>query len=268
MTLDARQASATAMKIFHEQKSDMNESQISANLQGKTAVITGAGRGIGRAIALAYAAAGAAIVCSARSQNEIDETVELISAKGGRAIAVAADVSDYEAVEALFTKASVEFGGVDIVVINAGASGERHTVEASDPAVWRKTIDVNLIGAFHTAHAAIPHLRRRGAGKMILVGSGLRGRPNQGVSAYACSKAGLWVLTQTLALELNDAKISVNELIPGPVRTAITGFGEKFISSGDEWLKDPEDVTPLALFLAGQPDIGPSAQSFSLMRRA
>jgi len=245
----------------------MNESQISANLQGKIAVITGAGRGIGRAIAQAYAAAGAAIVCSARSQKEIDGTVNLIAEKGGRAIAVAADVSEYQAIEAVFTKACVEFGGVDIVVINAGASGGRSTIETSDPVVWRKTIDVNLTGAFHTAHAAIPHLRRRGAGKMILVGSGLRGRPNQGVSAYACSKAGMWMLTQALALELSDAKISVNELIPGPVRTAITGFGENFITTGSEWLKDPEDVVPLALFLAAQPDVGPSSQSFSLMRR-
>lgn len=95
----------------------------------------------------------------------------------------------------------------------------------------------------------------------------MRGRPNKGVSAYACSKAGLWMLTQSLASELNEARISVNELIPGPVRTAITGFGEKFITSGEEWLKDPEDVVPMALFLAGQPDSGPSGQSYSLMRR-
>ncbi len=93
-------------------------------------------------------------------------------------------------------------------------------------------------------------------------------RPAKGVSAYACSKAGLWALTQSLALELNDANIAVNELIPGPVRTDLTGFGEKFLTAGEEWLKDPEEVVPMALFLATQPEPGPSAQSFSLMRRA
>ncbi|MFM0653493.1 SDR family NAD(P)-dependent oxidoreductase [Paraburkholderia sediminicola] len=114
---------------------------------------------------------------------------------------------------------------------------------------------------------AIPHLRRRGAGKMILIGSGSRHRPNPGMSSYASSKLGTWMLTQTLAVELQSANISVNELIPGPVRTAMTGFGEKIAPEG-EWIKEPEDVAPPALFLASQPDIGPTAQSFSLIRRA
>jgi 3-oxoacyl-[acyl-carrier protein] reductase len=169
--------------------------------------------------------------------------------------------------ESLFEATTQRFGGVDIVVINAGVCHEARKVEHSDPALWKQTVEVNLVGAFNTARAAIPHLRRRGGGKMILIGSGSRHRPNPGMSAYAGSKLATWMLTQTLAVELQDANISVNELIPGPVRTAMTGFGEKFAPDG-EWLKDPEDVTPLALFLAGQPDVGPTAQSFSLMRRA
>lgn len=240
---------------------------IGACLQGKVAVVTGAGRGIGRAIAIAYASAGAKVVCGARSTKEIAETVELIVKQGGSAIAITMDVIDHDSVKAMYAKAAAEFGGVDIVVINAGASMERSSIEQADPALWRQTIEVNLIGAFNTAHAAIPYLRQRGAGKMIVIGSGMRSRPNKNVSAYACSKAGAWMLTQSLALELNEANISVNELIPGPVRTAITGFGEKFISSGEEWLKDPEDVAPMALFIASQPDFGPSSQSYSLMRR-
>ncbi|KJK17307.1 short-chain dehydrogenase [Burkholderiaceae bacterium 16] len=245
----------------------MNNSQAHADLHGKVAVITGAGRGIGRAIAMAYARSGAAVVCSARTTNEIQDTVHQIEAAGGKAAAVTADVCDYAAMEALFATSFTLFGGVDIVVANAGVSMQSRKVEHCDPELWRQTVEVNLIGAFHTARAALPHLRRRGAGKMIFTGSGSRHRPNPGMSSYASAKLGMWMLTQTLAVELLDANISVNELIPGPVRTEMTGFGEKFAPAG-EWVKDPEDVVPLALFLAVQGDAGPTAQSFSLMRRA
>lgn len=245
----------------------MDASSVQVNLDGKVAVITGAGRGIGRAIALAYARAGAAVVCSARTTREIQETVGLIEAQGGKASAVTADVCDYAAMEALFAAGTQQFGGIDIVVVNAGAEMESRRVENCDPALWRQTIEVNLIGAFNTARAAIPHLRHRGAGKIIMIGSGSRHRPNPGMSSYASAKLGLWMLTQTLAVELMSANISVNELIPGPVRTAMTGFGETLVLP-HEWYKDPDDVVPMALFLAGQPDIGPTAQSFSLMRRA
>jgi 3-oxoacyl-[acyl-carrier protein] reductase len=237
---------------------------INKPLQGQVAVITGAGRGIGRAIALAYAAAGAAVVCSARSSAEIAETARLINAAGGRALAQCADVGDYPSVTALFQQASEAYGGVDIVVANAGVANEQRRIEDSDPAQWRQTIDVNLTGAYHTAHAAIPHLRRRGAGKILMVGSGQRHRPTPGYSAYSCSKSGLWMLTQSLAVELLEYNISVNELIPGPVRTDMTRGAA--IPPG-EWFKTPEDVLPLALFIAGMPAGGPTAQSYSLMRR-
>ncbi|MGY2492897.1 SDR family NAD(P)-dependent oxidoreductase [Cupriavidus sp. CP313] len=234
-------------------------------LKGRVAVITGAGRGIGRVIALAYASAGAAVVCSARNETEITETASLVRQAGGQAIAHAADVSDYEAVASLFKRAQDEFGGVDIVVANAGVALEQRRIADGDPALWRKTIDINLTGAYHTAHAAIPHLRRRGAGKIIMIGSGQRKRPAPGFSAYSCSKSGLWMLTQSLAVELQEDNISVNELIPGPVRTDLT---RNAVMPPGEWIKEPDDVVPLALFLASMPDVGPSAQSYSLMRRA
>jgi 3-oxoacyl-[acyl-carrier protein] reductase len=237
----------------------------STSLKDKVAIITGAGRGIGRAIALAYARGGARVVCSARSEDEIAETARLITEAGGRAIAHAADVGDYEAVVALFQRASDDFGGVDIVVANAGVAMEQRRIEDSDPALWRKTIDINLTGAYHTAHAAVPHLRKRGAGKIIMVGSGQRNRASPGFSAYSSSKSGLWMLTQSLAVELQESNISVNELIPGPVKTDMTRNAA--IPPG-EWFKDPEDVVPLAMFLASMPDVGPTAQSYSLMRRA
>lgn len=233
-------------------------------LEGKVAIITGAGRGIGRSIAIAYAKAGAAVVCSARSGAEIAETAALIKTAGGQALAHVADVGDYASLVSLFQRASDEYGGVDIVVANAGVATEQRRIEDSDPELWRQTIDINLTGAYYTAHAAIPHLRKRGAGKIIMVGSGQRNRPAPGLSAYSCSKSGMWMLTQSLALELNEYNISVNELIPGPVKTAMTR--DAAIPPG-EWFKLPEEVTPMALFIASMPDVGPTAQSYSLMRR-
>ncbi len=243
----------------------MTQTQTSSSLDGKVAVITGAGRGIGRAIALAYARAGASVVCSARSEGEIVETAAMIGEAGGASLALTANVSDYDDTVALFRRASEVFGGIDIVVANAGVASDLRRIEDSDPAEWRKTIDINLTGAYHTAHAAIPYLRRRGAGKIIMVGSGQRNRPVAGFSAYSCSKSGLWMLTQSLAVELLDYNISVNELIPGPVKTAMT---RDVPMPPGEWAKQPEDVVPLALFLASMPDGGPTAQSYSLMRRA
>lgn len=238
-------------------------------LSGKVAVVTGAGRGIGRAIALAYAQAGASLVCAARTASEIEQTAAGITAAGGRAIAVPCDVTDENSVRELFRKTREACGGVDIVVINAGANYDRETVEASNPTNWQRTIDVNLTGAYLCAQAAIPCLKARGAGKIIMIGSGLGHKGCAGGAAYACSKAGLWMLTRVLAKELWQYNISVNELIPGPVNTAIDDNAKKSTVMGveSEWVKRPEDVVPLALFLASQPDVGPTAQSFSLMRR-
>jgi 3-oxoacyl-[acyl-carrier protein] reductase len=235
-------------------------------LEGKVAVVTGAGRGIGRAIALAYAGAGASLCCAARTQVQLDGAVSDIRALGGNAIATRTDVTDAEAVERMYRAATDAFGGIDLVVINAGGSDEPSPVAASDPALWRATLEVNLIGAYNCARAAIPHLRRRGAGKIITVGSGLGHRGAPGSSAYACSKAALWMLTRVLAQELREENISVNELIPGPVQSAFrrAPSGARFEG---EWFKEPEDVAPLALFLATQPDGAATAQSFSLMRR-
>jgi 3-oxoacyl-[acyl-carrier protein] reductase len=244
----------------------MNNSALSEQV----AVITGAGRGIGRAIAIGYAKAGAAVCCSARSTREIDETVELISAFGGKAISVAADVTDFASIKALFETAAEKFGGIDIVVASAGGSVENTLVEESDPEKWKHAIDTNLIGSYHTAKAAIPFLRTRGAGKMIFIGSGMGHRSAPTRSAYAASKAGLWMLVRILAQELVTHNISVNELIPGPVLTAFIKGREGALqgaAAGGEWMKQPEDVVPLALFLATQPVNGPTAQSFSLARR-
>lgn len=240
-------------------------------LSGKVAVVTGAGRGIGKAIALAYAGAGAALACAARTVAEIEATAAEIRAAGGRAIAIETDVICEAAVDRLFRQAADHFGGIDLVVIDAGGNYDRQPLASSAPEDWRRTVEVNLFGAYYCLRAAIPFLKARGGGKVITIGSGLGHHGAAGGSAYACSKAGLWMLTRVAAQELAAYGISVNELIPGPVRTTIDdGYpaqpGSPAAMEG-EWHKQPEDVAPLALFLASQPAIGPTAQSFSLMRR-
>lgn len=240
-------------------------------LEGKVAVITGAGRGIGKAIAIAYAKAGAKVVCAARTAEEIEQTKAEITGFNGVALAVMTDVTNIDSVKAMFHKAVRHFGGIDILVINAGANYDRKTVEESELENWKRTMEVNLFGAYYCAQSAIPYLKERGAGKIITIGSGLGHRGVPCGSAYSCSKAGLWMLTRILAQELIQYNISVNELIPGPVQTAIDDNAKNCNISvkamGSEWHKQPEDVIPLALFLAGQADVGPTAQSFSLMRR-
>lgn len=241
-------------------------------LSGKVAIITGAGRGIGKAIAVAYAANGAAVCCAARTAAEIQDVAKHIESSGGKAIAVTTDVTRLVAVENMYQKTVEAFGGVDIIVVNAGGNFDRNTVEDSDHENWVKTIDLNINGAYYCAKAAIPHLKSRGGGKMIMVGSGVGHNGRVGSSAYAASKAGLWAMTRVLAQELWQYNISVNELVPGPVETQLSSEGRGGEQStvfeiNSEWVKQPEDVVPLAMFLATQPDTGPTAQSFSLMRR-
>ena len=241
-------------------------------LSGKVAVVTGAGRGIGRAIAVAYAAAGAAVGCVARTESDIARTAIDIRRGGGTATSVQADVTDFDSVVHAFSTTVSEFGGIDIVVVNAGGNLDHSpNVESGSPEQWTGTVQLNLVGSYHTARAAIPHLKERGAGKIIAIGSGLGRRGRPGESAYASAKAGLSMLIRVLALELWQHNISVNELVPGPVLTdRVAQYAREpgsVFQDESEWVKTPEDVAPLALFLATQPDKGPTGQTYSLMRR-
>ena len=242
-------------------------------LSGKVAVVTGASRGIGKALTIGYAAAGANVCCAARTESDLARTVAEIQRAGGAAISVPADVTDYDSVVHAFEAATGEFGGVDVVVVNAGGNfDDSRDVESGSLEPWTHTVQVNLIGAYFTAKAAIPFLNRRGGGKIIAVGSGLGRRGRPGGSAYAASKAGLSMLLRVLAQELWQHNISVNELIPGPVLTERVAQSyaqdpQSVFQDDSEWVKTPEDVVPLALYMATQPEKGPTGQTFSLMRR-
>jgi 3-oxoacyl-[acyl-carrier protein] reductase len=239
-------------------------------LAGKRVVVTGAGSGIGRAVALGYAGAGAAVACLGRQLGKLEQTVAFIEGAGGRALALAADVADGAALDSAFQRAESAFGGINVVFGAAGDASENLLVEHADPQAFRHTLEVNLLGAFHTAQAAIPALRRAGGGHLIFVGSGMGHRAVATRAAYATSKAGLQMLVRVLAQELIDAHITVNELVPGPVLTEFIAGRAKQLRQGageTEWFKQPEDVVPLALLLASHPLHGPTGQTFSLARR-
>ena len=240
------------------------------NLDGKRALVTGAGSGIGRAVALGYARAGATVACVSRSGENLGETAALIEQAGGRALVLPADVCDVAALEQQVLAAEQSWGGIDLLFAAAGEASGNMTVETSDAQAFRRTVEVNLIGAFNTAKAVIPALKRAGGGHMIFVGSGMGHRAAATRAAYASSKAGLRMLVRVLAQEHLQDGIAVNELVPGPVLTAfIAGRAEQLqqAAGGHEWFKAPQDVVPLALFLATQPPQGPTGQTFSLTRR-
>ena len=165
---------------------------------------------------------------------------------------------------------SAELGRLDILVNNAGGgAAPGHRVVESDPVLWAQTIALNLLGVYYVTHAALPHLIAAGGGKIVNVGSGARVMPF--TEAYAAAKAGLWVFTQGLAMEVWEHDIDVNEVIPGPVMTRLTE--SMFTTSGpppfapSERVKDPEEPAELILWLVRQRRGGPTGQSFSLARR-
>ena len=222
-------------------------------LQGKTAVITGAGRGIGRAVALAFAREGCDVALAARSEDELEQTAAMVLAEGRRAIAVVCDVGDPGSVENMASVVGAEFGHVDILVNNAGHACFKPFMELSEEE-WRATHEVNLMGPVRCVRAFLPGMIARRAGRIINISSvsGLKAIVDQ--SAYVASKHALNGLTKSLALELRAHNIAVHAVCPGGVATRLS---EEAMPDRDksEWMT-PEDIAHAVLFLAG---MGPRA---------
>ena len=205
-------------------------------LQGRVALVTGAGRGIGRAISLALAAAGARLIVLARTAAEIEETTELIRAQAGEAAAISADVSQWGDVSRAVTQAVERMGPIDILVNNAGVQHPIGPLVENDPGAWAQAVGVNLLGTFHCAKAVLPGMIARRRGKIINLSGGGATSPRPLFSAYAASKAAVVRLTETLAEEVKPHNIQVNAIAPGAVNTRmldeVLAAGE---AAGEEW---------------------------------
>jgi len=233
---------------------------MAGSLEGRVALITGGGRGIGRAIAEGFAREGAAVAITARTASQLNETSMAIEAAGGKVVAVAADVSDYASVERMVSAVVDTLGPIDILINNAGTQERGGPLWELDPDEWKRTIDVNLTGQFFVTRTVLPGMIERGSGRIVNMSSAAAVVPGGYTyfSAYASAKAGLNRMTETLASELQGRGISVFAIHPGGVRTDLlaTNFNpdlEKYVPGRAErmWSTDtpPERSVNLCLQL-------------------
>ena len=189
------------------------------DLTGKVALITGASRGIGEAIAHAYAEAGAKVVLVSRKQDGLDKVAADIRANGGEALPIAAHTGSLAAIEAVVAQVIDVYGGIDIAVNNAATNPHFGPMMTAEESHWDKILDVNVKGYFRVMKACYPSMVARGGGKVINIASiaGLEPQPMMGV--YCVSKSAVIMLTQTMAAELASDNIQVNAIAPGFIKT-------------------------------------------------
>jgi NAD(P)-dependent dehydrogenase (short-subunit alcohol dehydrogenase family) len=236
-------------------------------LDGKVAVVTGAGQGIGRAIAEAMAEAGASVVLAARDRERLDATAERIRQAGGTALAVPTDVGDPGQVETLAETTQQKLGVPDVLVANSGIPGPTAELWRVTPDEWEQTLRVNLTGVYLTARVFLPAMIARASGAIVAIGSITGKRPLHGRSPYAASKLGLVGLVRTLATETGPHGIRANLVSPGAVAgprldAVIAAQATERGTSPDEVaaelqtasplgrLVTPDDIANVAVFLA------------------
>ena len=226
-------------------------------LAGKVAVVTGASRGLGRAMAVALAEAGADVALAARSKPDLEETARLVERAGRRALVVPTDVTSYPAVEALMHSAIGALGRLDVVVNNSGVARVAPLVEWT-PDEWRALLDVNLGGVFNGRRAAAAHLIGQGAGKVINLASVLGHVCLPSYTLYAASKAGVIGFTRALAVEWARHNVQVNAVAPGWFVTDMNDAAFADPRTRDRLLRDVparrtgrlEEIGPLVVYLA------------------
>jgi 3-oxoacyl-[acyl-carrier protein] reductase len=208
--------------------------------------VTGSTKGIGRAIAEALVREGVNVCVSARSEDEVKRAVdELSDAGAGRVTGAVCDVRDYEEVRALFEHTVAEFGGVDVLVNNAGV-GLFQSVEEMSPEDFRAVLETNLNSVFYACHEAIPLLRQRGGGYIINISSLAGANPHPRMAAYNASKFALNGFSEALMQEVRHDRIKVSYIMPGSVNTY---FGGDTPSAEQSWQLQPEDVARVVLDL-------------------
>jgi NAD(P)-dependent dehydrogenase (short-subunit alcohol dehydrogenase family) len=242
---------------------------VDLGLRDKIALVTGAGRGIGRRIALTLADEGAHVVVNDLDAATAKAVADEVRAKGRRALAAPADITDAAAVAAMVEAAVAEFGGVDVLVNNAGIVTERLFVE-SEPKEWRKEVDVTLFGTLHVTRAVLPHMVGKKQGRIVSIASD-SARTGQGrISVYAAAKAAVVALSKSIAQEVGPEGITVNVVCPGSTNTDMRKAREQAVLEkvGPEKyaerqrkvlqvypmrrLGEPADIADMVVFLASE----------------
>ena len=214
-------------------------------LENRSAIVTGAGRGIGRAIALAYAREGARLALAARTAAELDEVAGEVQALGASALVISTDVADQDQVDRMVSQVVDAYSTVDVLVNNAGIGGPVGALQDNDPGYWSQTLQVNLVGTYLCCRAVLPVMLRQGGGRIINISGSGGATAASHISAYCVSKAAVVRFTECLALELEETGVYVNALGPGGIHTRLVEeMQEEAAASGsDEIYEQSRNVT-------------------------